>query len=140
MDEGEGSEEKVKPSRSILVVEDDSMQRKFLKVMLGKKGYSVDTATNGLEGLSWMKERTYHAVLTDTNMPVMGGYEQVCLKRKWEAENGGKRQFIACVSADSEDSWERAKERGCDAYLSKPVDMRKLVELLEGIDGNVGGT
>ena len=59
----------------ILIVDDNSMNRRVLKLQLANHGASVHTAENGLEALTILEQQTFDIVLMDCQMPVMDGYE-----------------------------------------------------------------
>ena len=61
--------------RAVLVVDDEDDIRETLAEILEIAGYSVDTATSGLDGLARLGARDYHAVISDVSMPGMNGME-----------------------------------------------------------------
>ena len=111
--------------RSVLVIDDTASVRKLMRYHL--KDHRVEVAINGVDGLQKMKEKkTFDLVLLDIMMPVLDGVE--CLKRfrKWEVvHRKGHRQVIYCVSATSVEL-----ELGFDGYIPKPIDTKRLRELL----------
>lgn len=126
----EGEAQAAPEPHCILVVEDDLSIAKFAQRMLQQQGFAVNLATNGEQGLYMMKCRQYYAVLTDTNMPIMGGYEQVRLLREWESHLDPPRehrQFILSMSADANDSAETALNAGMDGFVPKPVDLKAII-------------
>ena len=85
-----------------LIIDDSVTVRKPLARAISTKGFTVDTATNGLEGLERMKQRGYDLVLCDFLMPIMDGMECCSNLRKWEAANRpALRQYVVGISANA---------------------------------------
>ena len=61
--------------RTLLLVEDNEMFRGMLRSLLTMRGYNIEVARNGTEGLAMTAARAYDAVLTDVDMPEMDGFE-----------------------------------------------------------------
>ena len=129
----------------VLVVDDAVLIRRIVESLLKKKGYEVDLAKNGREGLEMMKLRSYHLVLSDVQMPVKDGYDMVKEFRRWEAEQAGEaggaddgdggssrtRQRIVFMSANcTKKDVQAAYETGVDVFLPKPVGKKDLERVL----------
>jgi len=117
----------------ILVVEDNPLNLKLVRDVLGAAGYDVVSATSGEEGLRVAAELPPALVLMDLQLPGMDGTETMQQLR------GGTLDphvpiLAVTASAMSEDH-ERARRAGFDDYLEKPISVRGLVarvaELLE---------
>src|SRR5258705_8877940 len=85
------------PQPKILVVDDDQLNQRMMKVLLTREGYQVDLASNGLEALDAVKFQHYDVVFMDLQMPVMDGIEASRRIREWE--NGGRHTFIVALTA-----------------------------------------
>ena len=100
--------------------------RKFVSIVLQQKGYTVLTATNGLEALSIIDEQPVDIIITDLEMPVMHGYELLReLKRR------GLSEIIPTVvltSRGSEKHKEKAESLGARDYLVKPFEEGMLLQ------------
>lgn len=70
-----------RPSRRILVVEDDEIIRAIVAHAIAQAGYDVDTAENGEQGWAALKAREYDLLITDNNMPCLTGLELVQMLR-----------------------------------------------------------
>jgi adenylate cyclase len=112
------------PSR-ILVVDDTPMNVKLLHDLLEVRGYAVETAASGEEGLAKVADWHPDLVLLDVMMPGMSGYE-VC--EKLRAEPATAALPVVLVTALDPDK-ERVKglEAGADDFLSKPVNQPELL-------------
>jgi len=111
----------------ILLAEDDEIIRKVMLLMLKKLGYRADVAANGLEVLSALEHNSYGTVLMDIQMPKMDGLEAtriICQNRP-----EGLR-IIAVTACTPEEIREKCLEAGMDDYVSKPIRMKELANLL----------
>lgn len=119
----------------ILVVDDDPLNRTVMSAILQKVGYRFHLATNGREAIEAVFRDDYSAVLMDCLMPEIDGYEATAMIRQHEREHLGtdSRQhlpIIAVTAVAIQGARERCIEAGMDDYLSKPVVMQSVVDLL----------
>lgn len=121
---------------SILVVDDDELNRRMMELLLKRDGYAVDFASNGQEALEAIKAKRYQIVLMDLQMPVMDGMEASRRIREWE----GEKRYTYIVALTASYMPERGRELyevGIDNYLAKPFDIEHLRNILQS--GNEGG-
>lgn len=116
--------------REVLLVEDDTVNRKMTTQVLKKMGHEVETAVNGIEALEALRERTYEVVLMDVQMPEMDGLEATQRLRK-EHPADEQPYVVALTAAVMEQDRKRCREAGMDAFLSKPIQQEELAELLQ---------
>jgi len=116
----------------ILIVEDDEKSRRLLTDVLAFHGYEVAAASNGEEGV-----RTAHAAapavaLLDIQLPGISGFEVLAALR--EPRCCGERLPVVAVTASVMDQ-DRKKilAAGFDAFISKPVNIRELLNTLESL-------
>lgn len=115
---------------SILVVDDDELNRRMMQVILKREGHQIECVANGLEAVEAVKVRHYDIVLMDLQMPVMDGVDASRHIREWEGEN--RRTFIVALTASYMP--ERGRElydAGIDNYIAKPFDMQHLRHILQ---------
>ena len=93
----------------ILIIEDDDMIRELLSQFLGSKGFRVDTADNGLEGLYKLKRKVFHMVIADSKAPGVGG--QVLLKKMKKLNHNLPFALIVPHEPDDKPSRTRVEER-----------------------------
>lgn len=120
----------MRPSASILVVDDELVLRDNVRQLLEETGYRVLTATDGVEALAVMKAQPVDLVVTDIAMPRMNGYELYARIRENPAW-----ATIPCVSLSARalDSDIRyGKQLGVDDYLVKPFQLEDLLAAVEG--------
>lgn len=117
------------PSQPILVAEDNPVNRKVIGQQLKRLGYACEFVGNGSVALSRWREQSYALLLTDLQMPYMGGYELAQHIRSEEGE--GVRMPIIVLSANAMDaSWDGWRAMGVDDFLTKPVKIDLLGEKL----------
>ncbi len=117
------------PNLRILLVEDDPINQKIIKLMLKEKGHIITTANNGAEAVNMYENGSYDLILMDIQMPEMDGIEATKLIRSKEIRE--HIPIIALTAHALHGDRERFLAIGMDEYLSKPIDMEELYDLLE---------
>src|SRR5437868_13941802 len=118
------------PQPKILVVDDDVLNQRMMKVLLTREGYQIDLASNGLEAFDAIKFQHYDVVFMDLQMPVMDGIEASRRIREWE--NGGRHTFIVALTASYlPEEGHVLFEAGIDNYVSKPFELEHIQRLLK---------
>ena len=111
---------------TILLVEDNEMNRDMLARRLQRRGFDVEVATNGEEAVDNVADIDPDLVLMDLSLPVMDGWEAT---EKIKAMNGFSELPIIALTAHAlESDRTKALEIGCDDFETKPVDMSRLLE------------
>ena len=122
----------------ILIAEDDNVSMITGKRMLEKSGYSVNTAKDGQEALKLLMERDFDLILMDIQMPVMDGVEATRSIRG--AKTLGVKSnipIIAMTAYAMTGDREKFLAAGMNDYISKPVDRKALVEVIERVMGQM---
>ena len=122
---------------SFLVVEDNAVNRALIARLLEKRGHNVTLAANGCEALEKLEKQQFDLVLMDLQMPVMGGLEATAVIREREKSSGAHVPIIALTAAAIKGDEERCLAAGMDAYLSKPIDVQKLLKVVEMVSTRV---
>ncbi len=113
----------------ILIAEDNQINQKLIIKMLNKLGYVVDIANNGLEVIDLHKKRKYDLIFMDVHMPEMDGFEATGIIRKTLSRN--KHVVVIAVTANAmAGDKEKCLEAGMDDYLSKPVKLESIQNIL----------
>jgi CheY-like chemotaxis protein len=113
-------------SRTILLVEDHEDNRIVYSTILEHFGYTVLLAGDGAEGVRLAREALPDLVLMDVSIPVMDGWEAT---RVLKADPATAAIPIVALTAHAlATDRERAAEAGCDGYLAKPVEPRRVLE------------
>lgn len=106
---------------SILLAEDNPVNRKIALIVLKKLGYKADTATNGREVLTALEDHSYDLVLMDIQMPEMDGIEATrIIRKRWP--HGPKIIVITAFDACRD----LCLNIGADDFLNKPVKIDEL--------------
>jgi len=111
----------------LLLAEDNAVNQKVAMRMLKKLGYSADLVANGLEVLQALERQSYDIILMDVQMPEMDGLEAARAIRRLQRP---QPRIIAITAYALEGDRERCLEAGMDDYISKPVQMAELAEVL----------
>jgi len=115
---------------NVLVAEDNRMNQKVIKFLLERQGADCTFAKNGLEALELYKILDFDLVFMDIYMPGMNGYEATrCIKETNKYLNN-KTPIIGVSASAFDKDIEQAKDAGIDDFLPKPINKKKLKELL----------
>ncbi len=118
-----GTENKMGTSQyKILVIEDEPEVRESYVDMFEFLGFKIDTAENGMEGLSKLKKQTYPIVFTDLNMPVMDGLQTLRLIKK----NYPDTEVIVITGFATIENAIKAMKQGAFDYITKPVSFEHV--------------
>lgn len=125
---------------TVLVVEDHSAYRLLLGWWLQKLGLGHELAADGYRGLVAFTSRHFDLVISDCQMPFMDGYSMARAIRQHERDNGLRRVPIIALTANLQnDSPQRCRDAGMDAWLLKPLTLEQLHSVLArwlpGADG-----
>ena len=113
----------------ILIAEDNEVNKRVIKKMLSKLGFQADIADNGQDVLTALEKQRYDLILMDIQMPEMDGLEAASLIRKrWPLME--QPRIIALTACALEGDRDRCLEAGMDGYISKPVKLQDLKEVL----------
>ena len=116
----------------ILVVEDNPANQLVMRQQLAKLGYPMDLAKHGGEALALLERPNhgYQLVLMDCQMPQIDGFEATQHIRAYEQTYGGHLTIIAMTAQAMKGDRERCIAAGMDDYISKPVRMADLSQVL----------
>ena len=120
----------------ILVVEDNELNAEIAQCLLEERGFQVDCVYDGsqaVERIASTPPGTYDVILMDIMMPVMDGLEAARAIRSMEREDCRTIPIIAMSANAFDDDLKKSVECGMDGHLSKPVEVGKLYETLDGV-------
>lgn len=119
------------PNLRILLVDDDVINRSIVTNLVGRLGHSSEVVENGKEALKRLADEHFDLVLMDCQMPEMDGYETTALIRSPLSKTLNPGIPIIALTADVlTTTKDTCLSAGMDDYLSKPLLMGKLQELL----------
>jgi signal transduction histidine kinase/DNA-binding response OmpR family regulator len=113
----------------ILLAEDNVVNQKLALHILTRLGYRADVAANGLEAIEALERQTYDVVLMDVQMPEMDGEEathRIC--ERWPPAQ--RPSIIGMTAHAMSGDRERYISAGMDGYITKPVNVKALIEAL----------
>ena len=105
---------------SILVVDDNEMNRDLLTRRLERQGYRVTTAVDGQEALDVLSRQEFSLVLLDIMLPVINGYQ--VLEQMKADQKSSHIPVIITTALDEADGKAKCMELGADDYLTKPFN------------------
>ena len=116
----------------VLVVDDNSVNRKILARQLELAGASTDSASGGEEALELWHRGNYDLVLADLQMPTMDGFELARRIRESEAsERRGRTPILAVTASALEDHEQQSRAVGMDGLITKPIGIEQLRATLD---------
>ena len=110
---------------TILVVEDNELNREILTRRLMRKGFEILQAANGTEGIRLARELHPALVLMDMSLPGVDGWQATRILKSDPATV--HLPVIALTAHAMAGDFEKAMEAGCDDYDTKPIDMPRLL-------------
>lgn len=114
-------------SMRVLLAEDNLSNQKVILMMLKRLGYPAKAVSNGREALQALESEHFDVVLMDVRMPEMDGLEATrMIRQRWD----GKLKIIAVTAYALKGDREQCLAAGMDDYISKPVKMEELAEML----------
>ena len=116
----------------VLLVEDLEDTRFFMRLELEELGFIVFEAVDGRSAVDVAVKESPDIILMDLTLPLMDGFAATKLIRK-KGGNLQKVPIIAVTGHQETDFRLGAKESGFDAYVTKPIDMKSLRDLIDGL-------
>ena len=119
--------------KTILLVEDNEDNLVVYRTILEHLGYRVVEARDGEEGVARAREQMPDLILMDISIPKMDGWEAT---QRLKADDATKAIPIIALTAHAlEEDRQKAIQAGCDGYLAKPVEPRRVVQEVERFVG-----
>jgi len=116
---------------TILIVEDNEMNRDMLSRRLERKGYEVLIAVDGEMGIRIARAETPDLILMDMSLPVMDGWEAT---RYMKADDVLKQIPVIALTAHAmANDRDKALAAGCDDYDTKPIDLPRLLAKMDAL-------
>ena len=113
----------------ILIVEDNMDNYELVRYVLEREGYDVFLAVNGRDGVDAARAQKPDLILMDLGMPEMDGWKAT---QELKADNETRSIPLYALTAHTlPHERKRAIEAGCDGYLSKPIQMKGFLNVVE---------
>lgn len=118
---------------TILIVEDNELNREMLSRSLERKGYALILAVDGAEGIAAARTSTPDLILMDMSLPVVDGWEAT---RRLKTDEVLKRIPVIALTAHAmANDRDKALAAGCDDYDTKPIELPRLLATIEALLG-----
>jgi two-component system NtrC family response regulator len=114
---------------SILAVDDEQNLLELLLTVLGKRGFKVKTALNGIEALRLLDQESFQLALLDLKMGPVNGVQLL----KEIKDRRPVIKVIMMTAYPTNETRTQASANGASAYLTKPVDIQKLVDTINSL-------
>lgn len=114
---------------TVLIAEDNAVNRELLRELLELRGYAVIEACDGKEALHMIEQAQPELLLLDIGMPVMDGF--AAIRKIRENPRLAQLPVVAVTAYAMRGDREKILNSGFDGYLSKPVNARSLAEELD---------
>jgi CheY-like chemotaxis protein len=116
---------------TILLVEDNEMNREMLSRRLERRGYKVLIAMDGDTSISMAQANAPDLILMDMSLPVVDGWEAT---RRIKADRALRHIPVIALTAHAmANDRDKALEAGCDDYDTKPIDLPRLLGKIESL-------
>jgi two-component system cell cycle response regulator DivK len=116
---------------TLLIVEDNEMNRDMLSRRLKRRGFELLVAVDGQQGFDVATEHQPDLILMDMSLPVLDGWEAT---RRLKAQPSTQHIPVIALTAHAmAGDRESAMEAGCDDYDTKPVELARLLEKIKGL-------
>lgn len=116
---------------SLLLVEDNEMNRDMLSRRLARKGHSVEVAVDGQSGIDAIRRLMPDIVLLDMSLPVKDGWT---VAREVRADDSISTTKIIALTAHAMDGdRDKAIAAGCNDYDTKPIEMQRLLAKIDAL-------
>jgi CheY-like chemotaxis protein len=118
---------------SILLAEDMEDNALIVEGYLKNTTHQVDIVEDGVQAVDKIKSgKKYNLVLMDIQMPTMDGLEATEQIRKWESSQNCPRTPILALTAHAmRGDAEKSLAAGCDSHITKPINKKRLLDLIE---------
>jgi two-component system cell cycle response regulator len=113
-------------NRTVLVIEDDVKNTKLMRVLLEREHYRVISATEAKTGMQLAREHRPFVILMDIQLPGLDGISATRMIK--EDPIIGGIPIVGVSSYAMEEDIEKAKEAGCNGYLTKPIDVHTFMD------------
>jgi CheY-like chemotaxis protein len=117
--------------RKILIAEDEESNFELLKAMLRKTDFEIFWAQNGIQAIEFCDKHDFTVILMDIKMPEMNGYDAIKIIRG----KGIQIPIIAQTAYARIEDESTSLKMGFDGYISKPIDRKKLFDLINHFTG-----
>lgn len=133
VDEVKYEPEYIMERKKVLLVEDNAMNQKVVKVILNKLGHQITIVKNGKEAVKILFPGKFDIIFMDIQMPVMGGIEATEQIRKIEENSNSCTPIVALTASAMKGDKERFFAVGMNGYISKPMKKGDIKNIMKSL-------
>lgn len=122
-----------KRNMRILLAEDNTVNQKLATHVLEREGHHVQVARSGREAIGMLQREEFDLVLMDIQMPELDGLQATAHIRQMERISGKRLPIVAMTAQTGDSDRQRCLKAGMDAYVSKPIRVAELMNLIESV-------
>ena len=122
-----------KRSMRILLAEDNTVNQRLATDVLEREGHQVQVAGSGREAIAMLQREEFDLVLMDIQMPELDGLQATAHIRQMEHISGKRLPIVAMTAQTGDFDRQRCLKAGMDAYVSKPIRVSELMNLIESV-------
>ena len=122
-----------KRSLRILLAEDNTVNQRLATHVLEREGHHVQVAGSGREAIAMLQREEFDLVLMDIQMPELNGLQATAHIRQMERISGKRLPIVAMTAQTGDSDRQRCLKAGMDAYVSKPIRVSELMNLIESV-------
>ena len=118
---------------TVLYIEDHPDNMTLVRRIVQSQSYALIEAKTGLQGIFFAENQDVNVILLDINLPDIDGYE---VARRLRASKKTALAYIPIVAVTAnamKGDVEKALEAGCNFYMSKPINIQALLDMVEGL-------
>jgi len=119
--------------RCVLIAEDNRVNQRVVKALLERRGHFVDLAETGVIAVEKAERKDFDVILMDVQMPEMDGLTAIEILRQRDAEKGRHTPIVVLTAHAMEGDRERFLAAGADGYVSKPIQIDRLMEAIDDV-------
>ena len=112
----------------ILLVDDNKVNQRLMKLTLSQLVVKVDVASDGKEAFEMYQQKSYDLIFMDVQMPVMDGLESAKLIREFEKNSGASQRvlIVALTGSELTENKDACLEAGMDDFIEKPIRVEMM--------------
>jgi two-component system cell cycle response regulator DivK len=118
---------------TVLCIEDHPDNMTLVRRIIQSQSYALIEAKTGLQGILFAETQDVNVILLDINLPDIDGYEVARRLRASKKTALAHIPIVAVTANAMRGDGEKALEAGCDFYMSKPINIQALLDMVEGL-------
>src|SRR5260370_1357164 len=130
---GDSPRRRDKRNMRILLAEDNTVNQRLATHVLEREGHHVQVAGSGREAIAMLQQEDFDLVLMDIQMPELDGLQATAHIRQMERISGKRLPIVAMTAQTGYSDRQRCLKAGMDAYVSKPIRVSELMNLIESV-------